>query len=480
MNVIDKVVGFFSPVSAVRRAHARYTLENVRAYEAGKVGRRTGGWLAPSSSANVEVTQALDRVRNRSRDMVRNNEYASRAIDTLVSSTIGTGIKVKIGKYQDLYNLWAGECDADQQLDICGIQALAARTKFESGEVLLRRRYRPMSDNLVLPLQIQLLEPDYLVNKFEVLGSGNIIIAGIEFDKIGRRVAYHMYRSHPGEALGYVRNGIEIVRVPASEIIHLYTKKRPQQVRGMPQLATSMMRLRDMSDYEDAELVRKKIEACFSVFVRTDDSHRQIGEADRAKDKQIEKLAPGMIHYLKNAEEVTFANPQSNSAYGDYTRTQLRAIAVGSGVTYEQLTGDLSQVNFSSMRAGRIEFNSLIEQEQWLTFIPMLMRPLLRWFAEAAEVAGYQGALREVVKYTTPSRPYVDPTKEVAATKELIGSALMSYSEALRERGYDPDEVWDEIAEDAERMAKLGITPEVAVSTKLQDLIKDPPLIAKD
>ncbi len=475
MNPVDQLVAYFAPEAGVRRAQARLALDHVRAYDAAKVGRRTAGWQTSSSSANVEVTQALERVRNRSRDLVRNNEYASRAIDTLTANTVGTGITIKMGSMQQIWNRWVDECDADGQLDFYGIQELAARTRYESGEVLIRRRLRKLDDGLAVPFQLQVLEPDYLVNRLEPLANGNYLIAGVEFDLLGRRVAYHLYKSHPGESGVLNRNSMETVRVPASEILHLYRKKRPQQVRGMPQLAVSMMRMRDLGDYEDAELVRKKIEACFSVFVRTDDQSRNLGPVDTAdSERRIEKISPGAINYLKGAEEITFANPQSNGAYGDYTRTQLHAIAVGAGCTYEQLTGDLSQVNFSSMRAGRMEFNNIIDQEQWLTFIPMFLKPTVAWFKEVATMSGYGQAKSIDAKYTPPKRQYIDPVKEVTATKEMLGAALMSHSEALRERGYDPEEVWAEISEEADKMRKLGISPDVTVSQKIKDLLAAP------
>jgi lambda family phage portal protein len=480
MNPIDAIVAYFSPEAGVRRAQMRIALDQVRAYDAGKVGRRTAGWQTSSSSANVEIVQALERVRNRSRDMVRNNEYATRAIDTLTANTVGTGITVKMGALQKVWNRWIDYCDADGQLDFYGLQELAARTRFEAGEVLIRRRLRTVDDGFEVPFQLQVLEPDYLVNKFETLANGNVVIAGIEFDLVGRRVAYHLYRSHPGETGTFMRNGMETVRVPASEILHLYRKKRPQQVRGMPQLAVSMMRMRDLADYEDAELVRKKIEACFSVFVRTENDARALGSIEsNTPDRRIEKIGPGMINYVKGAEEITFANPQANGAYGDYTRTQLHAIAVGTGCTYEQLTGDLSQVNFSSMRAGRMEFNNLIDQEQWLTFIPMVMKGTVAWFKDVAMLNGFPQARDVDAKYTPPKRQYIDPVKEVAATKEMLGAAMMSHSEALRERGYDPEEVWNEIAEEAKVMVRLGINPDVTVSQKLQQLLLDPPASSK-
>ncbi|SNT28874.1 phage portal protein, lambda family [Noviherbaspirillum humi] len=473
MNLLDKIVAAVAPVAGVKRAQARLALEHARAYEAAKTGRRTAGWTTPSSSANTEIGPALERVRNRARDLVRNNEYAARAISVLTTSIVGTGIQVGMGKSQDLWNRWVDECDADGQLDLNGIQALVARCWKESGETLVRLRYRKPDDGLSVPLQLQVLEPDYLITVNELTANGNVIIAGVEYDLLGRRVAYHMWRTHPGET-GY--NGSQArVRIPATDILHVYQKDRPQQVRGMPALAVSMMRTRDLSDYEDAELVRKKIEACFSVFVRTDDPVRTIGAPGDTPDaRRIEKLAPGMINYVKGSEEITFANPQANGAYGEYTRTQLHAIAVGAGVTYQQLTGDLSQANFSSMRGGRIEFNALIDQAQWLTFIPMFMKPVIRAFGEAALLVGKKDVKGITPKFTTPKRPFIDPVKEVLALKEQLASGMISPSEVIRSMGYDPQEVWEEIKRDTETMQKLGISPDKTAGLSLKEVMLQP------
>jgi len=473
MNFLDNLIAAVAPVSAVKRAQARIALEHVRGYEAAKVGRRTSGWKTPSSSANTEIGPALERVRNRARDLVRNNEYASRAIDVLTTNIVGTGIQVGMGSAQPLWNQWMDECDADGQLDFNGLQAVIARCWKEAGECLIRLRYRRPDDGFAVPLQLQVLEPDYIWTVNEVAPNGNIIIAGIEFDLLGRRVAYHMWKRHPGET-GYLGDQSR-VRIPATDVIHVYKKDRPQQVRGMPALACAMMRLRDLSDYEDAELVRKKIEACFSVFVRTDDAARAIGAAGTVPDdRRIEKLSPGMINYIKGAEEITFAEPRSNGGYGEYTRTQLHALAVGAGITYEQLTGDLSQVNYSSMRAGRIEFNGLIDQAQWLTFIPMLMKPVIRAFRDAAILSGNDKVRGIVPKFTTPKRVYIDPVKEVLAQKERIAAGMVSLSEVIRETGFDPIEVWNEIKSDTEAMKALGISPDSTAGLTLKELLVAP------
>jgi lambda family phage portal protein len=472
MNLIDEMVGFFSPMAGVRRAQARSALEMMRGYDAAKVGRRTDGWIANGGSANVEIAPALSRVRNRCRDVVRNNEYAAKAIETLCVNTVGDGIVAKAPD-QALWDDWCEYCDADGQLDFNGLIDLAHRTRRESGEVIIRFRSRMPDDGYPVPLQIQVLEPDHLdTRKMGPLANGNYAIAGIEFNLIGQRVAYWLFPVHPGEMASYQLASLESKRVPASEVLHYYRKRRPSQVRGMPELAVSLLRLRDLADYEQAELVRKKIESCFVAFVRTDDTSLRMGTETKATPRAVnEKVAPGMIKYLSNSEGVDFGNPASSGGYGDYTDTQLHAIAAGAGVMYSQMTGNLSNFNFSSYRAGLVEFRQMVKAEQWLALKPMVLAPIGRRFQEVARLAGKTRKPVTAMGWTMPKLQWVDPLKDVMAAKEAHRGTVKSISETIREMGEDPDKVFAEIAAERKKLAELGILTDsdAAIAQRLID-----------
>lgn len=472
MNFIDEIVGYISPMSGVRRAQARSALGLMRGYDAAKVGRRTDGWVAGAGSANMEIAPALARVRNRCRDVVRNNEYAAKALDTLCVNTVGDGIVAK-SQDQSLWDNWCEYCDADGQLDFNGLLDLAHRTRRESGEVIIRFRSRMPDDGFEVPLQIQVLEPDHIDStKMGQLPNGNYAIAGVEFNLIGQRVAYWLFPVHPGEVASYRLNSLESKRVPASEVLHYYRKRRPTQVRGMPELAVSLLRLRDLADYEQAELVRKKIESCFVAFVRTDDTSLRIGNEAKQTPRTVnEKVAPGMIKYLSNSEGVDFGNPASSGGYGDYTDTQLHAIAAGAGVMYSQMTGNLSKFNFSSYRAGLVEFRQMIKAEQWLALKPMVLAPIGRRFQEVARLAGKTRKPIMPLVWTMPKLQWVDPLKDVMAAKEEHRGTTKSISETIRERGEDPDKVFAEIAAERDKLKKLGILTDsdAAISQRLID-----------
>jgi lambda family phage portal protein len=462
-NVVDNVVAFFNPSAGLARARARGALELIqRSFDGAKTGRRTGGWTTGGTSANAEIVPALSSLRNRSRDLRRNNPYASKAIDTLVANTIGTGITAKLSDGQALWDKWITECDADGQLDLYGIQALVDDTVEESGECFVRLRYRLPSDGLSVPLQLQVLEPDYLDNiKTETLPNGGYIQNGIEYDAIGRRAAYWMYKQHPGENAP-ILNSLISVRVAAADILHIYDKKRPGQARGVPRLAPVMLKMRDLDDYEEAELVRKGIESCFAAFVHTSDENSTLSplvqtETGVTNPRRLETLGAGMINYLRPGEEVTFGAPNGVQGYNEYIKTQLHAIAAGAGVTYEQMTGDLSGVNYSSIRAGTLEFRRQIDQMRWLVFIPMFCTPLMKAWANAAYLANKIKSPNITAEWTPPRWDWVDPVKDITGELLELASGLKPWGRAVRERGYDPDANIKEIAEEQAKFKAANI-----------------------
>ena len=278
------------------------------------------------------------------------------------------------------------------------------REMVEAGEVLVRRRLRRASDGLPVPLQLQVLEADFLdATKSGALGAGRLV-QGIEFDPVGKRRAYWLHAEHPGDAYGALQNGLQSRPVPATEIAHVYEKQRTQ-ARGVPWGAPVIRSLRDLDDYEVAELVRKKTEACVTAIVFGDDEAQQ-GIAPSVVDadgNRVEQFEPGLIAYARGGKDIRFNQPAATGGYGEYKRASLHTISAGFRVPYELLTGDLSQVNYSSIRAGLVEFRRQIDAVQWQLFIPMFCAPVWRWFTEAAWAAGQIPSPIVPVEWSPPS-----------------------------------------------------------------------------
>jgi lambda family phage portal protein len=477
MNTLDKVIAYVSPLAGMRRIRARAVTEVMEkqlqrlGYDGAKTGRRTEGWVAAGTSANQEIGSAIVNLRNRSRDLARNNPYASRALDILVANAVGTGIvpkpKTKNKKVNaqilDLFDEWETQCDAEGQSDFYALQAMATRAVIESGSVF-HRLIVNQDKTMDVPLTIKTLESDFLDRSRNYYKDDADTVSGIELDKYGRRLAYWMFPRHPGDTgWAYTKSGAASQRVEAYWILHTYKKDRPGQIDGVPFYSSVIMKLQDLGDYDEAELVRKKIEACFAAFVTRPEGPDGPGIAPDSANSpdsngnRLEALEPGIIEYLKEGETVSFGTPSAMGGYAEYLKCQLHAVAAGIGVTYEQLTSDLSNVNYSSYRAGLIEFRRMIEFLRWNVIIPMFCIPVWRRFIDTAALKGKLPPTQYDVDWTAPKFGTVDPMKDTLADIKAVRSGLKTLPEAIIENGYDPDRQLDEIAESNKRLDELEI-----------------------
>jgi lambda family phage portal protein len=456
----ERILEAVLPGLALRRTIQRMGIEQARGYDAAKQGRRTSGWVAGGGSANEEIGQGLARIRNRARDTVRNNEYAKRAVGVFSANVVGYGITLTPADAAEQadWKAWTEslDCDAAGDDNFNGLLRLAVEERFSSGEVLIRRRWRRPDDGLRIPMQLQLLEPDHLDESRHgpVGNAGNVCILGKEYDALGRCVAYWLFPEHPGEVASFRARSFESRRVPAADVIHYFRKVRPSAVRGISELAVSLMRYRDLAEWQDAELVRKKMEACVVAIISSDQPDKNLGLAG---DKGLEKMRPGMLARISATDEVTFNNPIPSSGGGEFTRHQLHALSVGSGITYAQLTGDMSQANFASNRMGLIEFRQMVEQEQWLQLVPKVLQPIRRWYQEAAAVAGRPAGNAAVDKVSMPRKHLVDPLKDTLTAKEMIRGGGRTLTDWLREDGRTLDDFIEEKVAEQKALKAAGI-----------------------
>lgn len=465
---IDRATATLAPRWTLKRQRARLALAQLdvlaRHYDAASSGRRTQGWRRSAGDANAVIGPALTRLREHSHELVRNNPYAESAVTTIADQAVGWGITAKPDrpnpKAEAVWKEWAETtaCDADGRHDIYGLEKLVKRTVVEAGEVLVRRRFRRPEDGLPLPLQLQVLDPDFIDSSKDTMGralpNGGQIVQGVEFDPIGRRAAYWLFSQHPGSnALG----GLESRRIPASEITHVYKTQRPGQVRGVPWFAPVLLRARDLDDMEDAHLMKEKISACLTVL-RTDPDGTMdpIGRANDRRDPGVDSLEPGAILNMPPGSDLKIVDPPQANEYAEYVRGQLRAIATGIGITYEDLTGDYEGLNFSAARMSRLRHWIRVEDWRWRILIPQFCDIAWDWCMQTAVIAGRLQVAPGAV-WTAPPAPMIDPANEGLAYQRNIRNGLQSLSEVLRERGYDPIEVLNEMARDNALLDKLRL-----------------------
>jgi lambda family phage portal protein len=446
---IDRTIAWWSPVRGMRRARARLALQLLRAYEGAAVSRRTEGWRTAATSGNAELLGAVPRLRDRSRDHCRNNSWGKRAVGRLTTEVVGFGIqasfsgknKRNVTATEKAWTAWAGAltCDVRGRHDFGGLQWLTVRTLFQSGAALVRRVW---DADAPLGLRLQVLEPDYLwVSPW--LGPapetpGNRVVGGIEVNRYGEAQAYHVLPRHPGDP-GPAAGVRETTRVPASEMIHLYVEDRPEDLGGVPLLAAVLVRLRDLDEYADAQVVRQKIAACFAMFFEEPEGGTSpIFGPTKPWELPCDRVEPGMMEKLPAGTTVTANAPPGVQGYDEFMTRELQGVGAGTGIPYEDLTGDYSKVNFSSARMGRAMFYALVEEVQWLLVVPNFLQRVWGWFRDAAVIAGVPVDGVDV-EWTMPRKTLVDPAREIPAVIRQVRAGLMSPQEAMRELGYDPD-----------------------------------------
>ena len=356
------------------------------------------------------------------------------------------------------------------------LQSIVARALFEAGECFIRFRPRRVSDGFLVPLQIQLLESEMCpYGKNEKAANGNFIMNGIELNFVGAREAYYFYPVHPGDGpIEQDVGGMEPVRVPASEVLHIFKCTRPGQMRGVPLITPALTRLFLLDQYDDAELERKRIAAMFAGFITTPTPEDVIpidGVDISAPQENIglSGLEPGTMQTLLPGEDIKFSDPADvGGTYEAYQYRQQLAIFAALGIPYSICTSDLRRANYSSLRGSIVEYRRKLEQFQHNVIVFQMCAPIWRrWLdtavlAEALQVNAtlylsdkpqYQRA-----KWIPQRNDWVDPLKDRQAEKLAVDSGFKSRSDVVEAEGNDPEENDKRIAADHAREEQLGLT----------------------
>ncbi len=450
-------------------------------FEGAATGRRMGSWGTSTVGPNTSLYSSLSRLRSRDRELIRNNPLIQGGVDSYVANAISSGIfprwqlddQILKKDTQDLWDEFVLQADYYGVSSLYGLQSLVFNGLIDAGEIISRKVPRSRSAGLPVPLQIQLIEADHLDETYNTLApNGNEVRMGIEIDDNGHRVAYWLWSEHPGEAFITMRGIGQRIPIPAREIDHVYRPVRAGQMRGRPWLASIIVKIHEYDQYDDAELVRKKGAAMFGGFIEEDtaqmDPANYFGKrnAPDSENRDVIAMEPGTFPILPRGKKVHFSDPADvGVTYEAWTKQQLRQIAVGMGITYEQLTGDLSDVNYSSIRAGLLEFRRRVQQLQLEILIHQFCRPTARAFMDAAVISGalplrdyYENPRKYLnIKWRPDGWPWVDPVKDQLAEQMAVRNGFKSRAQVVAERGGDVETVDREIAEDNARADSLGL-----------------------
>lgn len=458
------------------------------AYEGAARTARTQGMNTADPGPNM-ATLSAPVLRARCRDAVRNDSWARAIVETLTDDVIGWGIKPLSRSQhepfrqavQRLWEDWTTVADADGVLDIAGLQAAAFREMVTGGECFIRLRRRLPADGLPVPLQIQVLPAEICPSDYTQPGaSGHEIRQGIEYDAIGRRVAYWLYDTVPGEDVTSQAAMRGTPRaVPAAQVLHLFDPLRPGQRRGVPWLSGALVRLHELDKYADATLLRLQLASMFVAVKKTTPTAADIatpldpitGQPVSGLDlddinRPVLQLAPGTFQELLPGEDLQFSDPPDPPVGFDaFVKHELRAAGAALGVPLEAFSGDWGATNDRLARVVLNQYRRRVHRILWSIVVPQFLRPLwLEWFRLALttrtlpmnEPTYLEDRLGRVT-FSPHAHAYVHPVQDVASYKEAMLAGLTSRAAAVAETGEDVELIDAQIAADNARADKLGL-----------------------
>lgn len=455
-------------------------------YDAAGTGRRMAGWNPPTQGPNRALT-GLQNVRNRARDVTSNDWSGESAIQKWTTSLLGIGITPRFRRIKDaqrkaeivdLWNDFVATSDADGVLNVYGQQTMVVRSWLDAGEVFARKRPRFADEGFAVPLQVQIIEAEFVplldTDSYVGLPAGNRIRSGIELDKRGRRVAYWIHKEHPGDSANLSIADGQLVRVLAKDICHIFEPKRPGQLRGVSMLAPILNRLKNIENYDDATLTRQQLANLVVGFItRANPEAGADDNIDPLTNQVIEQVGPtgpllgmqpGILQELDDGQKMEWSNPpEAGTTYSDYMRTQHMGTAAAAGIPYEIFSGDIVNISDRTLRVLINEFRRFNEQRQWQIIIPMFCQPVIEWFTDAAVSAGLVTELEASdvrrVEHAPHGWAHIHPVQDPTGKKIEVENGFRSRASVVSERGDDIDAVDQERQDDDKRQQQFKIGP---------------------
>lgn len=501
-RIVDRLLGRLGYVRAAR-SPGFVPLRQRSGFAAGESSVLTHGWESTDYHVNQALYRALRVLRARARDLSRNNDYARqflRMVKTNVVGPSGFGLQVHARKRsgdldqedsqrcEDAFRAWGRieACDYTGRISWVELQQLYIETMARDGEVLVRR----VRGAGPFGYQLQLLDPALLDETlYRDLPNGRRVRMGIELDDDNRVHAYYLVQDDLADPRTLMVYGRKYVRVPAEEIWHDFVAEHIGQLRGIPWMATTLIRQKRLGSFEDAAVAAAEEGAKKLAWIKT-----PTGELGALADHVTNSTANSQTDmppptsgtlYTESGEGVHYAglppgyelqswDPKyPDQAFGDFVKSALRGIASGLGVAYHSLASDLEGVNFSSTRAGELEV-----REVWKTLQGrMIERLCARVYSEWLPFAILSGQLalpiEKLAKFDAAvwqgrRWSWVDPEKDVNAHVIAVENGFTSRARVIRDMGYDPEEVWAELRREKEQLKDI-------LSEKKASEVKPPP-----
>lgn len=472
---------------------ATYGGGNAAGFAGGSVGRLTASLASWSGAVNADLDGSLVILRARARQLCQSNEHGRRFLSLVASNIVGpVGPMLQVRAYMDQrdptkpvkldksandaveihWAKWGKTADIAGRVNFAHFCRMAVKATARDGEALVRKVRRR---DLPYGMALQLLEADRLDETLNIMLPSGAIRQGVEIDSTGRAVAYWIKNRHPGERYAQGSNAPE--RVPAGDIIHLYLPERAEQVRGYTWLHAVLLRASQLHGFNEAAVLAARIGASKIAVLEHEadapDLSASMADSQTGAGNLQMNIEAGELFDLPAGSKLSSWNPEYPHAnFESFVKAAMRGISSGLDVATHNLSGDMTDVNYSSARIAE-----LAEREQWMVlqdwFIFTMLEPIYQeWLALALlrgdikfEISGKALPADKLAKFANASRfqgrrwRWVDPVKEIEAAKSAVELGVTSRTRIAAEQGVELDDILDELAQEKAIMDAAGLTP---------------------
>lgn len=500
MNILDRAIEFVSPTRAARRMQARAFMALVGSYiGASKTRRATKMWTPKTGDADADITFDLPTLRDRSRDLLRNDPIAVGAVSSCLTNIVGTGLKLQSRidraalklsdeeadaweeKTEREYRLFAEsrECDRSRQWNMAIMQELVLRQTLESGEEFIALPRIPRMGS-PYNLKLHLIEADRVCNQNNAKDS-QVLAQGIEKDENGAPTRYHILNQHPGSTIvtkdKYTWTIVEAfgAKTGLPNILHCFRPLRPGQTRGVPYLAPVIEPLKQLGRYSEAELMAAVIASMFTVFIKHEKGafpgmdNTALGVETGAKTSDTDlKLASGAVVALNAGEDIVTADPKRpNTSFEPFVMAILQQIGAALEIPYEIIIRHFS-ASYSASRAALLEaWRFFRGRRAWL--VSSFCQPVYEvwlWDAVAMGRISAPGFFKDPMirkaysgaEWVGDAPGYIDPSKDIDASEKRmeIGISTLDQETTLITGG-DMEKNLPRIARERAKLKEMGM-----------------------
>ena len=451
-----------------------------RSYAGANQGRLFADFIGSSFSADSELKLDLPILRNRSRELARDNEYAKRFLNLIRTNVVGEkGFTVQVRAtnsdggldaagnaiLENAFKVWGrcGNPEVTGRMSWLDCQRFVAETLARDGEVFVKY----MTGNFRDGFNIQFLEADLIDHdKNGRADNGNEIRMGVEVDQYQKPVAYYVLTSHPNDSFNFTnRSSRKHQRILANEMLHLFISQRTFQTRGEPFMAPAIASLKMLHGYREAELIAARAAAAKFGIITTPDGDEFAGDSMTEDDVPVIDMAPASVYQLPSGHDFKMIDPaHPTSAFADFEEAVLRGIASGLNVSYTSLSNDLKGVSYSSIRQGTIE-----ERDHYKTLQSFIIQhfcePVFRtWLKSALSFGDIPIPITKLDKFSDNLHfrgrgfAWVDPQREINAHVTALSNGIVSMNDIAANYGRDVEDLFSQIRSDKEMAERYGLS----------------------